>query len=222
MRRLLGLVVSAVLVVAVFGLAPSAHAGGSPDRSTYHSVGLSTSWEERHRISDDAYERVNWYVNGYLSREGGDERFRAYVSRYDYLCKRRQDRPNRFRCSLVTRMTGIERDLADVTFSVDKDLGDAALAGDFQLRQLEHHEVVAVKSVHLSAQLVGRGELYRSKDSYTNWDGNCPESRYRFEYRYRRGLASVSITGDFSASLEGLRRAWMSDQDGFVLRRDCG
>jgi hypothetical protein len=31
----------------------------------------------------------------------------------------------------------------------------------------------------------------------------------------------VSMTGDFSASLEKLQRASMSDQDGFVLRRQC-
>jgi len=220
MRRLLGLVVSTVLVATVLGLGSSAQASGSPERFRYHSTGLSTSWEERHPISADAYERVNWYVNGYLSREGTDERFRAYVSRYESLCTRREDKPDRFRCSLVSRMSGIVRNLADVTFSVDKDLGAAALAGAFRLRQVKHQEVVAVKHVQISVELVPRGELYRSTQTYTNWDGNCPESRYRFEYRYQRATASVSMTGDFSASLDKAR-ASMSDQDGFVLRRHC-
>ncbi len=220
MRRLLGLVVSTVLVVTVLGLGSSAQASGSPERFRYHSTGLSTSWEERHPISADAYERVNWYVNGYLSREGTDERFRAYVSRYESLCTRREDKPDRFRCSLVSRMSGIVRDLADVTFSVDKDLGAAALAGAFRLRQVKHQEVVAVKHVQISVELVPRGELYRSTQTYTNWDGSCPESRYRFEYRYQHATASVSMTGDFSASLDKAR-ASMSAQDGFVLRRHC-
>jgi hypothetical protein len=221
MRRLLGLVVSTVLVTTVLGLGASAQASGSPERFKYHSTGLSTSWEERHSISADAYERVNWYVNGYLSREGTDERFRAYVSRYEYLCERREDKPDRFRCSLVSRMSGIVRNLADVTFSVDRDLGAAVLAGAFRLRQVKHQEVVAVKHVQISVELVGRGDVYRSLDTYTRWDGNCPESRYRFEYRYRRATASVSMTGDFSASLEKLNRASMYVQDGSVLRRHC-
>jgi hypothetical protein len=118
-------------------------------------------------------------------------------------------------------MTGTSRDLTAVTFSVDKDLGASALEGTFRLRQVEHKEVVAVKHVHLSVELTGRGDVYRSKESYTNWDGNCPSSRYRFEYRYRRAYANVSMTGDFTASLQNLTRASMSDQDGFVLRRDC-
>jgi hypothetical protein len=222
MRRLLGSVVSTVLITTIIGLAPSAQASGTPERFRYHSIGLFTSWDERHVISADAYERVNWYVNGYLSREGTDQRFRAYVSRYEYLCKRREADPDRFRCSLVSRMSVIRRHLADVTFSVDRDLDAATLAGDFRLRQVEHHEVVAVKQGHISATLVGRGELYRQDESYTIWDGNCPESRYRFEYRYRRASASVSMTGDFTAELDKIRRASMSDQDGFVLRRDCG
>jgi hypothetical protein len=221
MRRLSGFVVSAVLVTTVIGLAPPAQASGAPERFAYHSTGLFTSWEEGQRISADAYEKTDWYVSGYLSREGADERFRAYVSRYERLCTRRDDGSDRFRCSLVSRMTGISRDLADVTFSVDNDLGAATLAGAFRLRQVEHKEVVAVKDVRISVDLVGRGDLYRSRDSYTNWDGNCPESRYRFQYRYRRAYASVSMTGDFSASLEKLQRASMSDQDGFVLRRQC-
>ncbi len=221
MRRLFGLVVSSVLVATVLGLGSSAQASGSPERFKYHATGLSTSWEERHPISADAYERVNWYVNGYLSREGTDERFRAYVSRYESLCERREDNPDRFRCSLVSRMTGIVRNLADVTFSVDRDLGAAVLAGDFRLRQVKHQEVVAVKNIHISVELVGRGDVYREEQTYTSWDGNCPQSRYRFEYRYRRATASVSMTGDFSASLEKLNRASMSDQDGSVLRRDC-
>jgi hypothetical protein len=220
MRRLLGFVVSTVLVATVLGLGSSAQASGSPERLTYHSTGLSTSWEERHAISADAYERVNWYVNGYLSREGTDERFRAYVSRYEYLCERREDKPDRFRCSLRARMSGIVRDLADVTFNVDRDLGAAALAGAFRLRQVKHQEVVAVKNVQISVELVRRGELYRSTQTYTNWDGGCPESRYRFEYRYQHATARVSMTGDFSASLDKAR-ASMSDQDGFVLRRHC-
>jgi hypothetical protein len=118
-------------------------------------------------------------------------------------------------------MTGIRRDLADVTFSVDNDLGAATLTGAFRLRQVEHKEVVAVKDVRIAVNLAGRGDLYRSKESYTRWDGNCPESRYRFQYRYRRAYASVSMTGDFSVSLEKLKRSSMSDQDGFVLRRQC-
>jgi hypothetical protein len=221
MRRLLGLVVSTVLATTVLGLGPSAQAAGSPERFKYQSTGFYASWDERHPISADAYERVNWYVSGYLSREGKDERFRAYLSRYEYLCKRREDRPNSFRCSLVSRMTGIKRDLADVAFSVDKDLGAAALAGAFTLRQVKHQEVVAVKHVQISAELVGRGEIYRTTYSYTNWDGNCPQSRYRFEYRYRRAYASVSMTGDFSAALDKLKSASMSDSDGYVLRREC-
>jgi hypothetical protein len=219
MRRLLGSVVSTVLITAIIGLAPPAQAGGTPERFTYHSTGLSTSWNERQSISADAYERVRWYVNAYLRQEGSRQRFSAYVSRYEYLCERREG-SNRFRCHLVSRFFGVERDLADVTFNVDPKFDDAMFVGDLRLRQVKNHEVVAVKNVHVSASLVGRGDVYRQKESYTTWDGNCPEARYRFEYRYRRADASVSITGDLTASPEKVR-ASMSDADGFVLRRKC-
>ena len=219
MRRLLGSVVSAVLITTIVGLVVPAQASGTPERFTYHSTGLSASWSERQSISADAYERVRWYANAYLSQEGPRQRFSAYVSRYEYLCERREG-SNRFRCHLVSRFFGVERDLADVTFNVDKDLDTAAMAGDFRLRQVKDHEVVAVKNVHLSASLVGRGDVYRQKESYTTWDGTCPEARYRFEYRYRRADASVSVTGDLTANPEKVR-ASMSDSDGFVLRRKC-
>jgi hypothetical protein len=222
MRRLLASVVSTVLITAIVWLPSAAGAAGTPERFKYRSTGLSASWEQRHAISADSYERVRWYVDGYLRHEGTEQRFTAYVSRYQYLCKRRQSDPDRFRCSLVSRMTAVERDLSDVTFSVDRELDAGTLAGDFRLRQVENHEVVAVKRVHISTTLAGRGDVYRQTESYTVWDGTCPEARYRFEYRYRRASATLSMTGDFTAELSDARRASMSDSDGFVIRRDCG
>jgi hypothetical protein len=221
MRRLLTAVVSAVLITTILGLAPSAQAAGTPERFKYHSTSLYTSWEQRQSISADAYERVRWYVSGYLRREGSDQRFSAYLSRYDYLCERREADPSRFRCSLVSRMFAVERQLSDVTFSVDSKLNTAALSGDFRLKQVEHHEVVAVKRVHVSTTLAGRGDVYRQRESYTVWDGKCPEARYRFEYRYRRATATLSMSGDFTAELHDLRRSSMSESNGFVIRRDC-
>src|SRR6188508_2738267 len=131
MRRLLGSVVSTVLITAIVGLAPPAQAGGTPERFTYHTTGLSTSWNERQSISADAYERVRWYVNAYLRQEGSRRRFSAYVSRYEDLCERREG-SNRFRCHLVSRFFGVERDLADVTFNVDPKLDDAMFVGDLR------------------------------------------------------------------------------------------
>lgn len=214
MRRFLVLTVLACLFL---GLAPSAQAS-QPERFVYKAHGFYTSWREQRPISADAYLKINWSVYASYSQEGQEKRFRSSVYRYEYRCEVQKSRD---RCHLRSRMEGSERNLGDVTFWVDPDLGTAGLTSAFRLRQVKNHEVVAVRNVEISARLTGRGDVYRSRSSYANWDGTCPESRYRFEDRYHRAFARISMTGDLQASLKKLKRASIFDYDGFVLRRKC-
>jgi hypothetical protein len=214
MRRFL---VFAVFASLFLGLAPTARAS-QPERFVYEANGFYLSWRDQRPVSANIYLKIYWNVYASDSREGQERSFRASVYRNVDRCERQDGRD---RCHNRSRMQGIERDLADVTFWVDPDLGTAGLTGAFRLRQVKHHEVVALKNVEISARLVGRGDVYRSRSSYTNWDGTCPESRYRFEDRYHRASARVSMTGDVQASLKKLKRASIFDYNGFVLRRKC-
>jgi hypothetical protein len=214
MRRLLAFVIVACVLL---GVAPAAHAS-KPEKFDYRSIGLYTSWRERQQLSADEYLRIRWSVYASDSREGHDRRFRASVYRAEYRCEQTAGHDP---CHRGSYMFGIERDLADVSFHVDQDLGTASLAGAFRLRQFKHDEVVAVKNVEVSATLVGRGDVYRERYSSKSWDGTCLESWYRAEYRYRRAYADVSVTGDVQSSVERVKQSSIFDYDGSVLRRTC-
>lgn len=215
MRRF---VVFTVLACLFLGLASPSQAS-QPKRFVYDAHGFYTFWRDQRPISADAYLKINWYASASSSREGQDDGFWSSVYRYQYRCERREE--GRDRCHLRSRMGGRERDLSDVTFWVDPDLDTAGLAGSYRLRQVKDHEVVAVRNIDISVELRGRGEVYRSMSSYTNWDGTCPESRYRFQERYHRAYASVTMTGDFRASRTRIKGASMYEYEGFVLRRKC-
>lgn len=215
MRRYLA---AAVLVATVLSLPVPAAAGEPPRRFEYHAAGFYASWRERQPVSDDVYLKISWYVDVYASSEGNREDFWAGVSRYASRCERQEGRD---RCRFEDRISGVLRDADDVDFLMDRDLESASFAGSFRLRTRVDREIVPVGTVDVSAALVGRGEIYRSRSSYTNWDGTCPESRYRFQERYRRAFATVSITGDFSGAVERTKSASLFEYDGRVLRREC-
>ena len=217
MRRFLVFVVLAVM--AIGSIAPAAIAGGKPHKSRYSSSGFYTSWRERQRISSDSYYRISWYVSAYASQEGRRDFFSAYVSRYQSKCT--VETTSRTRCHTVSRLFGVRRDPADVHYTADKDLATASLSGAFRLRDRRHGEVLEVKNVEVSANLTGTGEIYRSRSSYTIWDGKCPEARYRFEYQQIRALADVTVTGDFDVTLTDHKNASIWKDEGSVLRRKC-
>jgi hypothetical protein len=217
MRRFLLFVVLVVLGVGL--IAPGAAASGKPTKERYASSGFYTSWRQREPISTDAYYRITWYVSMYQSQEGQRKFFSAYVSRYVSKCT--VESGGHTRCHTVSRLFGVRRDPASVEFNVENDLSAASLSGAFRLRDRQNGEVVEVKHVQISASLTAVGEVYRSRSSYTNWDGNCPESRYRFEYQRTRALADVTVTGDFQITQTGSKRGSIFEENGFVKRRKC-
>ncbi len=217
MRRFL---VFVFLGITGLGLvAPPAAANGQPTKERYASTGFYTSWRQRERISSDAFYRISWYVSVYESREGQRKFFSSYASRYVSKCT--VESGGHTRCHTVSRLFGVRRDPASVAFNIESDLSAASLSGAFRLRDRENGEVVDVKHVQISASLTAIGEVYRSRSSYTNWDGNCPESRYRFEYQRTRAVSDVTITGDFQITQTGLKRGSIFKETGFVKHRKC-
>ena len=217
MRRFLVFVLLGFLGLGL--VAPAAAAAGKPTKERYAATGFYTSWRQRERISSDAFYRISWYVSIYESQEGQRKFFSAYVSRYVSKCKIESGQHTR--CHTVSRLFGVRRDPSSVEFNVQSDLSAASLSGAFRLRDRENGEVVDVKHVQIAASLTAKGEVYRSRSSYTNWDGNCPENRYRFEYQTTRALSDVTVTGDFQITQKGLKRGSIFDENGFVLRRKC-
>jgi hypothetical protein len=217
MRRFLVFVFLGIMGLGL--LAPAAAAGSKPTKERYASSGFYTSWRQRERISSDAFFRISWYVSAYDAMEGQREFFSTYVSRYVSRC--RVESNGHTRCHTVSRLFGVRRDPTEVNFTTAKDLSAASVSGPIRLRDREHGEVVEVKHIQLAATLSGTGEVYTSRSSYTNWDGNCPESRYRFEYQRIRALADITITGDFTITQTNLKRGSIFRETGFVLRRHC-
>jgi hypothetical protein len=217
MRRFLIFVFLSLLGLGL--VAPDAAAGGKPTRETYNERGFYTSWRDRQKISADSYYRISWYVSAYDAFEGSEQRFRAYVSRYQSRCDVVTNA--RVRCHTVSRLVGFRRDPATVNFFVDKDLSSASMSGTWTLRQSKNHEVVDQKTVQLSVTLTARGEVSRSRDSYTRWIGNCPQSRYRFTSQYTRAIANVTVSGDLQVSKTRIKQASIYTYNGFVKHRKC-
>jgi hypothetical protein len=217
MRRFLVFVFLSLVGLGL--VAPAAAAGSKPRRETYDEQGFYTSWRERQKISADSYYRISWYVSAYDAFEGSEQRFGAFVSRYQSRCD--VVTSARVRCHTVSRLVGVRRDPATVNFFVDKGLSSASMSGTWTLRQSKNHEVVDQKTVQLSVSLTARGEVSRTRDSYTRRIGNCPQSRYRFRSEYTRAIADVTVTGDFEVSKTGIKRASIYTYNGFVKHRKC-
>lgn len=214
MRKVLVLVSLTATMLAVGS--PPATAGGSVTRETHSERRFWTQWRERKRISSDSYYAIRWEVSAFDVVDGSDEEFGANLFRIAYRCPRTTD-PRQ--CVTASILVGKARGPELPGFALQQNLKTASLSGIWTLSHVNH--AGAEKVVHVAATLTALGEPSLETDNYTLWDGNCPATQDRFTGAATKGLADVTITGDFEVNRTGLRTTWLDDREETVTHRTC-
>jgi hypothetical protein len=170
-----------ILAVLTATLAVSPASAGERQRTQF----FYANWRSHHRVAAHTRDVEYWYLSAY--RYG--DRSGASVYHAIYGCRETDGRKH---CHRRTSEYGRTRNLAEDAFTIDKKLSGVHLEASMRLRSGD--EVVGIARV--VADLTGRGQVTRTKESYSYRQG-CELYKYNGHSRYRnaKGRPSVIVDG---------------------------
>jgi hypothetical protein len=211
MHRILAMAV--VAAVGLVGLgAPAANAVSEK----YQSRSLNAFWHIRKTVDADTYLRTTWYAGAYQSGEGD---FWSDLYKETQRC---QVRDGRDRCREVSFAYGAIRDLGDGSFTVDRKVTTGHLKATYRLHTYRDGERVNLGPAHIVADLTGRGDVWRSRESYSS-HSKCDHYRFSGTWRFRRALATgtLDFRGVEGRDLGTTRDAGMAAGETIEVSHSC-
>ncbi|HYX80103.1 MAG TPA: hypothetical protein VE976_05785 [Actinomycetota bacterium] len=192
MRRGLGVVLGALLVLSLGGTAAEAR---KPYHEKYQTTWVNVFWHSRERVDQDTFLRITWYAGAY---DSGDEGFWSDAYRWVEQCQKGADRT---RCHYQRGKSwyGYTTSTANNTFTLDKRLTDGRLDARYKLYRTAHRDRILVGTFHIVSDVAGTGDLTHGRSSWTQHEG-CTTYQYSGTYRSRDGTATGTLARGHQAA----------------------
>lgn len=182
MRKVLAVLIGASLLVPFGAIAANA---AKPSR--YTSTSFNAYWDTRRKIDNDTYLRIEWYSGVYDSGEGNQ-----WSDLYKDV-ERCDKRVGHDRCHQKTWWYDSIDNFGTGGFTVDRRLDTGHLDATYRLVSYDHGGRTLVGVTSVSVDLVGVGDLNKTRYSYTDQEG-CS----KYTYSGRSESRSATATGTYT------------------------